>query len=115
MDLFAGRLVDTGVAGLGKGHKGRMGPKYPTVLADGHHAQHPMTEEEARGEVTGVGMAGWCGDGGVAGTLCDEASQPHFCDGASQLHFCDGGVAATGMGWFWLMCFSLIMAGFSKK
>ena len=50
MDLFAVRLVDTGVAGgLGKGHKGRKGPKHPTVLADGHHAQHPMTEEAARG------------------------------------------------------------------
>ena len=71
-----------------------------------------MMEEAARGEVTGAGMAGWCGDGGVAGTLCDEASQPHFCD---------GGVAATGNGHaaavdlLWFMCFSLIMAGVWKK
>ncbi len=51
------------------------------------------------GRMAGFGLAEGCGDGGVAGTLCDEASQPPFCDEASQRLFCDGGVAATGRRW----------------
>ena len=40
----------------------------------------------SEGRRSGFGLAGWCGDGGVAGTLGDGASQPLFCG---------GGVAAT--------------------
>ena len=50
----------------------------------------------SEGRRSGFGLAEGCGDGGVAGTLCDEASQPLFCDEGVAATYCDGGVAATG-------------------
>ena len=36
----------------------------------------PPQSKIAGGRAEALGLEGWCGDGGVAGTLCDEASQP---------------------------------------